>query len=123
MDGAGNQLLARAGFAKNQGGGTAGSHGLGLREYLLEGWTVTNDFLEIKLRADLIFEIQFFLRQLVLELLNLTVRPRVIKRHRYLSRHLLQNADIDPVKSIFPNTAYVKSPQRPVCGEQRNTTE
>jgi len=58
-----NQLFARAGLAENQNRGVGRSDGLQFFQNSPQGHAVTDDFLEIVFRANLILQIKFLLAQ------------------------------------------------------------
>jgi hypothetical protein len=67
VDGAGDEFLAGAGLAQNEHGGSGRSDQFQLRQSALERGTFSDDFLEIEFAANLLFQIEFFFGELVLE--------------------------------------------------------
>src|SRR6266511_2950941 len=61
MDGAGDEFLARAGFALHEDGRVRGGHDLHLGEHLLQRGTLPDDLPNTVLRADLVLQIALFL--------------------------------------------------------------
>jgi hypothetical protein len=66
VNGAGDELLARAGFAGDENGGAGRSHDFDLRECALERRAVTDDFFKIEFTANFFLEIELFFGELVL---------------------------------------------------------
>src|SRR2546425_13000978 len=64
VNGAGDELLARAGLAEDEHGGAGGGDKLHLREGALERRTLADDFLEIELAAKFFFQVELLFSQL-----------------------------------------------------------
>src|SRR5260370_2760249 len=71
VDGAGDQLLARAGFAGDEHRGVGGGDPADVGENLQEDWAPADDLFEIMGRFDLFLDIQV----LLLEATPLALRP------------------------------------------------
>jgi hypothetical protein len=67
VDGAGDELLAGAGFAEDENGGRCRRDELDLGESALERSTVTDDLFKIEFAADFFLEIKLLYGELVLE--------------------------------------------------------
>src|SRR5690348_14527875 len=80
VDGARQQFLAGAGFAVNQNRGVGGGDGFDLFEYGLQRGSLSDDFLEAMVGADLAFQVDFLFRQSRVQLLDAPVRERVVER-------------------------------------------
>ena len=70
VDGAGNQLLARAGLAQNQHRGVSRRDDLHTFQQSLEGRAVAHHVAQILVETNLIFEIELLVGQLVLQLVQ-----------------------------------------------------
>ena len=92
VDGARHQFLAGAGFAVDQHGGIGGRHGLHLLEHGLQRAALADDFLEAVVGADLVFQVDLFLRQAGVELFDALVGEGVIERDGHLAGHLREEA-------------------------------
>src|SRR5262249_13786187 len=71
VDGAGDQLFAGAGFAKNQDGGIRRRGEFDLSESALNGRTFADNFFKIQLAANFLFQIELFDGEFVFEGINL----------------------------------------------------
>src|SRR5712692_2206077 len=89
-----DQFLASAGLAVNQHRGTGRGDRLDLAEDSAKGFATADDLFEALLGPDFIFEIQLLLRELVLEVGNLTIGQRIFHCDRHLARHLSKEIDI-----------------------------
>ena len=67
VEGAGDELLARAGLAADQDGGVGGGDGLDLLEDPAQGGALADDLPEVVLGADLLLQVGLLLGELVLE--------------------------------------------------------
>src|SRR6266852_1147597 len=74
VDRARNQFLARTGFAEKQHRRVAGSHGFHQVQNMTEGRTLPHNSFEVHFAAEFVFQIQLFLRELVFEISDFTVR-------------------------------------------------
>src|SRR6202790_511208 len=63
-----NQFLSGSGFTLDEHGGIGRRHGFNLLQYGTQQGTVPDNFLEVHLRTDFVFEIKFLLRQLIFQL-------------------------------------------------------
>src|SRR5262249_17616274 len=80
VNGAGDQLLARAGFAANQDGRIGGRDRLDLFEDAFQRGTGADDLLEVPGGLNLLFEIELLFGQFVFQRFDLAVSERVIHR-------------------------------------------
>jgi len=96
MNRARDQFLACAGLPVNQHRGTGRSNGLDLVEDGAKGFATADDLFEALLGADFVFEIQLLLRELVLELSDLTISNGILDRDRYLARDLPKETEVKP---------------------------
>ena len=67
VDGAGDELLAGAGLPADEDGGVGRRDGFDLLEDLAQGGACRDDLLEVVLGADLVFQVDLLLGELVLE--------------------------------------------------------
>ena len=93
-DGAGEKLLAGAGFAEEEDGGAGGGGELNLREGALERGTLADNFLEIEFAADFLFEVELFFGELVFQGLDFLEGQRVFNGDGDLRAHLPKQLDI-----------------------------
>ena len=70
VQGAGDELLARAGLAADEHGGVGGGDGLDLLEDPAQGGALADDLPEVVLGADLLLQVGLLLGELVLERLE-----------------------------------------------------
>src|SRR5207244_1086094 len=85
VDGARDQFLPGSGLAIDQYGRIGRRHGLDLLQQTPQGGASADNLLEVQLAADFIFQVNFFLRQPVLQLGDLTIGERVL----YCDGHLV----------------------------------
>ncbi len=67
VDGAGDEFFAGAGLAQQQDGGVAWGDGLDELEDVAERGAVADDLVEVQLGADLVFEVELLLGELLFE--------------------------------------------------------
>src|SRR6266550_2250823 len=67
VDGAGDELFARAGFAEEEDGGASGRGELHLGQGALERGTLADDFLKIEFTANFFLEVELFFGELILQ--------------------------------------------------------
>jgi hypothetical protein len=90
VDQAGDEFLAGPGFAHQQDGGVGVSHHLRLGQSLAQGPALTDNFFEIVVVADLIFQISLLDIQVVPRLGNPLVTDSVRDRQSHLIADLLE---------------------------------
>ena len=90
MDCAGDQFLTSSGLAKDEHRRIAAGYGSCLRQRIFERRTLTNDLLEVEFSADLIFQIEFLLREFVLELGNFAIRTRILQDNGQMCGDLMK---------------------------------
>ena len=71
VEGAGDELLARARLAANEHRGSRGGDGLDLLQHSAQGGALSDDLAEVVLGADLLLQVGILLGELVLERLDL----------------------------------------------------
>ena len=84
MDRPRDQFLTGSGLTIDQYGGIGRRHGLDLLQQTPQGRASTDNLLEVQFAADFIFQVDFFLRQPVFQLCDLTIGKRVLYRDRHL---------------------------------------
>ena len=84
VQGAGDQFLARARLPANEHGGVGGGDRLDLLQDPAQRGALPDDLLEVMSGADLLFQVDLLLRELVLEGCDLAIRQRVLDRHGHL---------------------------------------
>ena len=94
MQGAGDQLLARARLASNEDGGVGRRDRLDLLQHPAQRSAVADDVAEIVLGADLLLQVGILLGKLVLERLNLLEGLGVLERHGHLVGDELEEAHV-----------------------------
>ena len=88
VQGAGDELLARAGLAADQDGGFGGGDGLDLLQHPAQGGALADDLAEVVLGADLLLQVGLLLGELVLERLDLPEgRFDLLESEGVLDRH------------------------------------
>ena len=120
MDGPGDQLLARPGFAEDQHRGVGGRHGLHLAQRLAESRAVADDLAEVALAADLILEVQLLFGQLVFQPLDFAKRLRVLDGNGRLRRHLREKIDILGREGVLADAGQIHRTQYAVARGQRD---
>src|SRR5438309_3801644 len=101
MDGARNQFLARTGLTKKQHRRVAGSHSFHQFQNMAESRTLPHNSFEVHVAAEFVFQIQLFLRELVFEIGDFTVRQGVFHADRDLPCDLRKKRRLFPLESIF----------------------
>src|SRR5579863_1961343 len=123
MDGARNQFLSGAGLPQKQNRRVARSHGFHQVQNMAESRTLPHNSFEVHLAADFVFQIQFFLREFVLELGDFTVRQRVLHADRDLLRDLSQKGRRLPIKSILFPARQRQHAKRAIPADERHVAE
>src|SRR6185369_13039359 len=90
VNGARDQLLASARFTVDQDSRVSGCDCLDVLQHTLQHRARSDDLLEVVLRANLFFEIELLLLELVLQRFDLVVRKRILDGNRDLFRDLLE---------------------------------
>ena len=124
MDCTRDQFFPCPGCTIDKHGGVRRCDNFDLHEHPPQRHALPYDFPEVQFTADFILQIKFFLRELVLERLNLAVGKRVLHGQRYLVGHLPQELDIFFVAiGIGFNTAGDKAPDASMRSSQRKRAE
>ncbi len=123
VNGAGDQLLAGAGFAQDQDRGIGGRHGGYLIQHFAETRIVADDLAEILLGADFIFQVELLFGQLVFELGDLLECGGVFDRDGGLRGHLGEEVDVGGREGVLFRAADVQRSEHAVARDQRNAAE
>ena len=97
-----NQLLACARLSVDQHRRIGRRHGLHLVQNAPQCLALADDLFELQLAANLVFQVQLFERELVLQVGNFSERHGVFHRNGYLVRHLREKRKVVRRKRIFP---------------------
>ena len=87
VQGAGDELLARARFATNEHRGVGGGDRLDLLQHPAQGGALADDLPEVVLGADLLLQVGILLGELVLERLDLEGRLDLLEGQGVLDGH------------------------------------
>src|SRR6266478_5029403 len=105
MNGPRNQFFSRARLSINQHCRIRRRYGSHSFEYSAQRSTISNDLGKIHFRADFIFQIEFFLRELLFQSPNLAVRKRILDGQSNLVCNLAKETDIGLTERIVPEPA------------------
>src|SRR5688500_4554386 len=120
---AGDQLFARAGLAVDEDGGVRGRDGLNFLQDAAQGGALAHNLAEVVLRAHFFFEINFFLRELVLEFRKLLVGLGVFDGNRDLFRDLAQQFNVGCGKRFVAAPRNVQCAEGAIMGDERDRAE
>jgi len=123
VNGARDELFARAGFAGDEDRSTGGRDEFHLGEGALERGAVTDDFLEIELATNFFLEIKLFLGELVLQRVNLFESQRVFHGDGDLRGDLLEKLDVLRRKGVLAAAGEIESAESAALGDERNATD
>src|ERR1041384_4942846 len=101
MDGSRDQFLVRAGFPANKNGGIGRSPLFHLAQHATQRFALADDLLELQFAANFILEVEFFQREFVFEVGNLTKGARIFDCDRDLARDLRQKNEVVRTERIF----------------------
>src|SRR5579863_10221550 len=118
VHGSSNQFLARARLAIDQHSGVGRRDGLNLSQNKLQSLAVSDDVLEMKLAADLGFQIDVLLREPVFELRYLSVSDRVLDSERDLIRNWTEEGEILFTERTLPRAAENQYAQGALTAEE-----
>jgi hypothetical protein len=121
VNGAGQQLLAGPGLAEDEHRRVRRRHELDLLQHLLQRGAVSDDLFEVVLGPDLVFEVELFFRQLVLERSHLLVHERIVDRDGDLAGGLAEQCDILRRERLVAKPRYVQRGELPLARHQRET--
>src|SRR3989441_11889908 len=123
VDGASDEVLARAGLAEDEHGGAGGGDKVHLREGALERGTLTDDFLEIELAAEFFFEVELFFGQLVFKRVDLLEGQRILDGDGDLRSDLLEQFDVLGRKSLRAASGEIERADDAAVCAQRNAAD
>ena len=121
MDSASDQFLSGASLSQQQYGRIACSHGFDQLQYLPESRTLPNDSCKVGLAANLIFQVELFLRELVLQVFDFAIGQGILNGDRHLSRRSHQELNIFRVECILIPPAKRQNSKRTVAADQGQT--
>src|SRR5262245_2283053 len=121
MNCARHQFLARAGFSVNQDRRACGSNGLDLVEDVAKGFAMPNNLFETALGSDFVFEIQLFLRELILKIRDLAISNRIFYGDCQLAGGLCKETDIAWREGVLASSE-AHNAQNAVPVDQRQET-
>src|SRR5690242_5190139 len=101
VDRPGNEFLAGARLAQQQHSGIARSHRFYQAQNMPQSGTLAHDAFKVFLTSNLVFQIQFFLRQSVGEFGNLAVSDCVVNRNGQLICYLSEERDLVGAECVF----------------------
>ena len=119
VHGASNQFLARARLAIDQHSGVGRRDRLNFSQNKLQSRAVSHDVLEMKLAADLGFQIDVLLRKPVFELRYLSVSYRVLDTERDLIRDWTEEGEILFSERTLPRAAKHQYAHEALTAEER----
>src|SRR6266481_3610009 len=123
MNGAGDQFLSRPGLAINQNRRIRWRHGFHSLEGLTDRCAISDDLSEIHFRADFIFQIEFFLRELLFQFSNLAVGKRILNGESNLVCNLAKENDIGLTEGIVSESRKNQGANRAIPADQWQKTE
>ena len=104
------ELLARAGLAADEHGGVGGGDGFDLLQHPPQRRALADDLLEVVLRADLFFQVELLLGQLVFQLGDLPIGLRVLHRNGDLLGDLAEQLDLLRAERLLAASAHIQAP-------------
>ncbi len=123
VDGARQQFLAGAGFAVDQHRGIGGRHGFQLLERGFQSAALAHNLLEAVVGADLVFQVDLFLFQALIELFDALVGKGVIEGNCHLSGHLGEEAQIVALEAVRAARTDIQGAQGSAARDQGHATE
>src|SRR5260370_18379994 len=117
-DASGNQFSPRARLAVNQQCRMRRRYGSHCFEQSTQLSTISDALGEIHFRADFIFQIEFFLRELLFQSPNLAVRKRILDGQSNLVCNLAKETDIGLTERIVPEPAENQDANRAIPADQ-----
>src|ERR1700740_3192558 len=111
MECPGDQLFSGACLSINEDGGISGCDRLNVFENAAQRHALSDNILEVKFAADFGFEIDVFLRELILEFGNLPIGESVFNRESDLTGDLPQERKIIFSEGVLPRTRNTQDAQ------------
>src|ERR1700730_16318386 len=118
MNGSRNQLLSRARLSVDQHGRIGRRDGFNPLQDSSERSATADDLSEIHFRADFIFQIEFFLRELLFQFPNLAVGKGVLDGESNLVCNLGKKTDIGLTKGIVSESGENQGANRAIPADQ-----
>src|SRR6266568_1063952 len=119
MDGTGDEFLSGPGLPVNQHRRASLGDRLHQMQSTLERAAFAHDLLEVVLRPNLFFQVEFLLRQLVLQIGDLSVSERILNCQRDLVGDLTKEGGIALGKSILSGAAEAQNAKNPSPANER----
>ena len=123
VDGAGDELLARAGFPLNEHGRVGGRDDLDLAEDVRQRSAGADDFLEVVLAANFVLEVQLLLVELFLELGDLPIGEPILDGNRDLLCDLVEQLDLVPAERVLAEPSDIERAHDAIVRLERNAAE
>src|SRR5439155_18708292 len=118
VNGARNEFLARAGLAVDEDGRIGWRHSLHLVQHAAECSASPHNVLKVHLTANFIFQIEFFLREWILERGDLAIGERVLDGNRHLAGNLGQKIDFLLAKSLLRLSAQGQNAEAAMAADE-----
>src|ERR1700730_10934801 len=123
MNGTRNQFFSRARLAINQHCRIRRRYGPHSFENSAQRSTISDDLRKIHFRADFVFQIELFLRELLFEFPNLAVGKCILDRECKLVCNLAEETDISLTKGIVSEPAENQDANSAIPADQRQTAD
>ena len=124
MDGAGNQLFARAGFAQNQHRAVALRHHLNLLKHAVHSVAAPDDFTKLAVHVvELFGQGQVLIHQPLFQTMNFLIGEGVIERDGNTLGNLAQQLQVGGGKHPFLALRQLQHAQHGVAGHQRQQAQ
>src|SRR5215510_6877680 len=120
MDRSSNEFFACTGFSANQNRGIRRGNHLDLLQDVSKRRTVADDFFEITLRPDFIFEVKLFLSEFVFKLFDLTIGQRVFNSNCDLISDLDQQLTFTVREAYLASRSHTERAKLPAMRDQRD---
>src|SRR5260370_7280057 len=121
MNGTRNQFFSRARLSINQHCRIRRRYGSHSFENFAQRSTISDDLRKIHFRADFVFQIEFFLRELLFQFPNLAVSKRVLDGESNLVCNLTKETDIRLTEGIVSEPAQNQAANRALPPDQAQT--
>src|ERR1700751_3856896 len=123
MNGSRNQLFSCPGFSVNQHRRISRCDGFRALQDSAQRSATSDDLSEIHFRAEFIFQIEFFLRELLFQFSNLTVGNRILDSESNLVCDLGKEIDVGLTEGIASEPAENQDAYRAIPADQRQKAE
>ena len=123
VNGAGDDLLAGAGFAEDENGAAGGRDEFDLREDFADRGALADDFLEIECAANFFLEIKLFFGELGLERVDLFEGERVFDGDGDLRGDLLDELDVGGSENVDAAAGEIERAEGAAAIRKRDATD